>query len=52
MRKTEKAALTSVIASALMAAGMIATSVVTGSVSILAQGIHTRSTQSLQSQFS
>ncbi len=41
MRKTEKAALTSVIASALMAAGMIATSVVTGSVSILAQGIHT-----------
>ena len=41
MRKTEKAALTSVIASALMAAGMIVTSVITGSVSILAQGIHT-----------
>ncbi len=40
MRKTEKAALTSVIVSVLTAAGMIVTSVVTGSVSILAQGIH------------
>lgn len=41
MQKTEKAALISVLTSAVLAAGMIVTSVITGSVSVLAQGIHT-----------
>ncbi|MDY6794431.1 MAG: cation diffusion facilitator family transporter [Actinomycetota bacterium] len=41
MRRTEKAALISAASSALLAGGMIGVAVMSGSVSLLAEGIHT-----------
>ncbi|MFW6114102.1 MAG: cation diffusion facilitator family transporter, partial [Actinomycetota bacterium] len=41
MRRTEKAALISAASSAVLASGMIVVAIISGSVSLLAEGIHT-----------